>query len=171
MEGDWLAGARFCFLERLHHDLPPVRILVVGDAVKLSTLARALESGVWGYLVRERAHSDIEHAIRAISQGELWLSRCQLSHLLLLRPAAEDFPEMPQLTPRENAVVRVVLAGYSNKEIACRLDIAEHTVAVHLHNIYGKLNVRGRYDLLIQHGGHGENTKLREREAKNWRRM
>jgi two-component system nitrate/nitrite response regulator NarL len=171
MDGAWLAGTRFCLLEDLHQELPPARILVVGDAFELGTIARALHSGLWGFLARERASSDIENAMRAVSQGELWLTRGQLSHLLMHRPVAEDYTDLPQLTPRENAVVRAVLSGHSNKEVASRLDIAEHTVAVHLHNIYGKLNLRGRYDLLIHHRIHGESTTLSDDGMKSSRRM
>jgi DNA-binding CsgD family transcriptional regulator len=80
------------------------------------------------------------------------LSRGQLSNLIIGTAADNSYVDLPQLTPRENTVVRSVLSGCSNKEIACMLDIAEHTVAIHLHNIYGKLHLRRRIDLLVWHG-------------------
>ena len=49
-----------------------------------------------------------------------------------------------QLTAREHDVLRLVLDGASNREIACRLVLSVNTVKKHILNLYGKLNVRSR---------------------------
>jgi DNA-binding NarL/FixJ family response regulator len=154
MDGDWSGGTELGVLGQLHRELPATRILLVEDAVELGRLARAIQNGVWGVLARERAGRDLQSAMRAVVQGELWLSRRQLSNLLMLKCAEETYVDLSQLTARENAVAREVLSGCSNKEVAQRLDISEHTVAVHLHSIYVKLNLRCRSDLFIHHGTH-----------------
>jgi DNA-binding NarL/FixJ family response regulator len=59
-------------------------------------------------------------------------------------PAVEE-----TLTPRELEIVRMVAAGLRNKGVAARLGISEGTVKVHLHNIYEKLGVEGRVELLV----------------------
>jgi two-component system nitrate/nitrite response regulator NarL len=64
---------------------------------------------------------------------------------------AAPHADLRQLTPRENAVVRSVLCGHSNKEIARALGIAEHTVKIHLHHVYAKLHLHGRLDLVLRH--------------------
>jgi DNA-binding NarL/FixJ family response regulator len=53
------------------------------------------------------------------------------------------------LTPREIEIVRMVAQGLRNRAIAGRLTISEGTVKVHLHNIYEKLGVDGRFALLL----------------------
>jgi two-component system nitrate/nitrite response regulator NarL len=60
----------------------------------------------------------------------------------------EDFME---LTARENAVMRRVLVGQSNKQIARTLNIAEHTVKIHLYHAYGKLRIHSRVELLLHY--------------------
>ena len=59
------------------------------------------------------------------------------------------------LTPREVEVTRMVAAGLRNKEIASRLDISEGTVKFHLHSIYEKLQIEGRYALMTYAREHG----------------
>jgi len=53
------------------------------------------------------------------------------------------------LTPREIEIVRLVAKGHRNRAIAERLFISEGTVKIHLHNIYEKLGVDGRLELLL----------------------
>jgi DNA-binding NarL/FixJ family response regulator len=55
----------------------------------------------------------------------------------------------PVLTPREVEVARMVAGGLRNKQIADKLSISEGTVKIHLHNIYGKLDVNGRLELSL----------------------
>ena len=63
----------------------------------------------------------------------------------------EDFnkPELPRarITAREREIVALIVAGFSNKDIARELDIAVHTVKTHVHNILEKLDVRNRLQL------------------------
>ena len=53
------------------------------------------------------------------------------------------------LTIREREVVTLVVAGLSNKELSQRLRVAEGTIKVHLHNIYAKLGIVGRRQLML----------------------
>jgi LuxR family maltose regulon positive regulatory protein len=57
---------------------------------------------------------------------------------------SDSFPLVEPLTEREMEVLRLMAAGLSNREIAAQLVLAMGTVKAHLHNIYGKLGVRGR---------------------------
>ena len=62
----------------------------------------------------------------------------------------------PKLTPQQQAeIVRMVAQGLRNKVIAEKLEIAEGTVKVHLHNIYEKFNVDGRLELVLYAQGKG----------------
>ena len=56
------------------------------------------------------------------------------------------------LSPRERAVALLIAGGLSNKEIGLELGLSIGTVKIHAHNIFQKLGVRSRYDLIAQHG-------------------
>jgi two-component system, NarL family, nitrate/nitrite response regulator NarL len=53
------------------------------------------------------------------------------------------------LTPREFEILRLVAARLDNQEIAARLSISVGTVKIHLHHVFDKLQLRGRYDLQV----------------------
>jgi len=137
-------------LAHLHRALPSTRTLLISDSLQPSTVFAASRQGTWGVLPRMRVTLDLERALNAVVGGEFWLSRRQLVGLVTFTHADlnEDFAE---LTPRENAVAHRALVGQSNKQIACALDIAEHTVKIHLHHIYTKLHVHGRVELLLHY--------------------
>lgn len=61
----------------------------------------------------------------------------------------DGWPFVERLTPRESQVVQLMLAGASNQEIAAQLVIAVSTVKRHINNIYGKLNVHNRVELVL----------------------
>ena len=51
---------------------------------------------------------------------------------------------LPELTDRENEVLKLIADGLTNREISCRLSISESTVENHIHHIYGKLGISNR---------------------------
>jgi DNA-binding NarL/FixJ family response regulator len=65
------------------------------------------------------------------------------------RPSAATDDRAASLTAREREVVRMIASGLRNRDIGERLSISENTVKVHLHNIYEKLGVEGRMELLL----------------------
>ncbi|HEY0680863.1 MAG TPA: response regulator transcription factor [Steroidobacter sp.] len=142
-------------LAKLHVALPLARTLLIGDSLQPSTVSATLRLGTWGVLATMRVTFDLDRALYAVAGGELWLSRRQLATVVAFTHTAtrRDFTE---LTARENAVMRGVLLGQSNKQIARDLDIAEHTVKIHLHHAYAKLRVHSRVELLLHYRGGSE---------------
>ena len=130
------------------------RVLVLGGEFENLALLRALAAGLDGSVGETPSVDTIVRLIRALRSGEAWISRRRVVEMLRALPTAEE-PErsgtwrrLPSLTEREHAVLQEVLAGLPNKEIARRLDIAEHTVKVHLQNLYAKLGVHRRVELI-----------------------
>ena len=84
--------------------------------------------------------------IRAILEGQLWLSRKMLSDCALLsQEQSRHFkPEIKALSCRERIILQEVASGASNQEIADNLRISIHTVKTHLYKIYRKINVPNR---------------------------
>ena len=67
----------------------------------------------------------------------------------MAKPRQKQVRSDPQLTTREQDVARLVASGLSNKAIAHRLGLQEGTVKVHLHNIYQKLGISSRVELIL----------------------
>jgi DNA-binding NarL/FixJ family response regulator len=89
--------------------------------------------------------------VRRVHQGEQWIDRDTMSRALgrvMMREAAAREASRT-LTPRELEIVRMIAQGLRNKAIADRLSISEGTVKIHLHNIYEKLRVDGRLELML----------------------
>ncbi|MCX8016522.1 MAG: response regulator transcription factor, partial [Rhodocyclaceae bacterium] len=121
---------------------PDAEILVFtvfGDEAKVIA---ALQRGATGYLLKGCSSSELLQAIFDVLQGGTPISPTLARHLIKhfrLAPAPQD-----SLTPREIDVLREVAAGYTNVEIATRLNLSPQTVSTHIKNIYKKLNVSSR---------------------------
>ncbi|HEY6389878.1 MAG TPA: response regulator transcription factor [Bryobacteraceae bacterium] len=120
--------------------LPVVMLLDTSDAALLNS---ALRSGVRAVISREAAPEEIESAIQAVNAGLIVIASESLPDLLLdMRPVAETLAE--PLSERELEVLDVIAEGLSNKLIAHRLGISEHTVKTHVASILAKLGAASR---------------------------
>jgi len=150
MDDSLLSRRGLTELAQLHLALPSARTLLIGDSLQPSTVSATLRLGTWGVLATMRVTVDLNRALNAVANGELWLSRRQLATVVSFT-YSEPNQDLMELTGRENAVMRGVLLGQSNKQIARDLDIAEHTVKIHLHHAYAKLHVHSRVELLLHY--------------------
>jgi DNA-binding NarL/FixJ family response regulator len=131
---------------RIKAAFPEIAILVLSSHGDEDHVVRALEAGADGYLLK---HSDPEQLLRAIHESLLGGAplSAQVSRVLLdsrrRRPTARSVSGA-ELTEREGDVLRLVMQGLANKQIAIRLGIAERTVKAHLSNIFQRLNVTDR---------------------------
>jgi DNA-binding NarL/FixJ family response regulator len=126
----------------------------------------ALREGVaWASLRRSASSDEIIAAIEAVSAGLVALDAETFGALLSTRNAAGDelsstqpdegslptvAPEIDALTPREREVLEMLASGLSNKEIAWRMKISEHTVKFHVASIFAKLDVSTRTEAVMQ---------------------
>ena len=101
-------------------------------------------------LPKARVAIDLDRALFAVAGGEPWLTRRQFAAVMASTNCEPD-EDFMELTARENAVMRQVVLGHSNKQIALGLSIAEHTVKIHLHHVYSKLHVHSRMELLLHY--------------------
>lgn len=102
----------------------------------------AVRAGARGYLLKGAAVAEIAQAIRAVSAGESYLEQRIAGKLLGEVTAPRRFAGL--LTERERAVLRLVAAGLSNKQIARSLAISERTVKFHVTSIFRKLDAENR---------------------------
>jgi two-component system NarL family response regulator len=101
----------------------------------------ALQAGAKAYLLKDTPHQELLECIRTVNEGRRWVPAAVGARL-----AAQM--GMPKLTKRETEIVRLIVTGKSNKEIAVALDISQSTVKVHLLHIFKKLGATGRLDAL-----------------------
>ena len=126
---------------------PEAALVVMADDPGLPGIAEALRSGVRAVLSRHSSASQIVAAIEAAAAGFVVLQPGDLDGLLINpQPASLAEP----LTPREVEVLGMLAEGQSNKSIAHRLGISEHTVKFHVTSIMGKLNAGSRTEAVTQ---------------------
>ena len=110
----------------------------------------ALQLGVNGLVIKSRAPQCLLTCLDAVSHGRRWIDHEILQRamdLSLTDPGAAD--PLHKLSSRERAVVGLVLRGLRNKEIASELGVSEGTIKVHLHNVFEKLGVSSRTELVL----------------------
>lgn len=132
-----------------------VRVLLLADGIGQGLVADVLRNRFHGFLLTTCQPAFCLKAIRAVSEGELWLSRASLA-LAIDDPlglsdagpgTSTDAPRVDAvqaLTPRELQVVALLRKGCINKEIAQELGIKEDTVKKHLQSVFTKLGVHRR---------------------------
>jgi two-component system, NarL family, nitrate/nitrite response regulator NarL len=123
-------------------DVPLLRL--VADA---SAAADAIAHGARGVLLLSAAPRRIHTALRAITDG-LFVVDDELETIV---PQARGRVELIEpLTPREHQVAQLLVRGLTNKEIAARLEVTEHTVKFHLNGLLRKLGVSTRTEAVVQ---------------------
>lgn len=121
---------------------PALRIVVLTMHASPEYVARAIQSGADGYLLKESAVQDLVSAIEAVAAGRAYHSPQIQAHLAsLVRNGAAAAPrDMDRLTGREREVLREIALGRSTKQIAARLGIGVRTVETHRANLMRKLD-------------------------------
>jgi len=131
---------------------PPVRVIMVTASEDESDIARALEAGVSGYVLKGTAGPDMRTIIRSVNAGENFIPKDLIGRLLnILKDRAGDTPtEQPaNLSRQETQVLQNLALGLNNREIGARLGVTERTVKFHLSNAFAKLKVRNRVEASI----------------------
>jgi len=109
-----------------------------GDA----EIQKALRAGAMAYLLKGMPHGELLKAIRTVHSGVRYLPP-------EVRKALEERPPGPELSSREIEILRLILKGLSNKEIADALGITEGTVKWHVNIILSRLNVSDRTQAVV----------------------
>ena len=123
-------------------DLPIPAVLLL-DLADLDLISSALRSGIRGAIPLDATPEEIEGAVHAVHAGLVVTTPTSLAELLPdVQPLAEELAE--PLSDRELEVLDLLAEGLSNKLIAHRLSISEHTVKTHVASIFAKLGASSR---------------------------
>jgi two-component system NarL family response regulator len=121
----------------IRREFPSARVLVLTTFDGDENIFRALQAGARGYLLKDMFGEELMEAIRGVHAGKTRIPP----------PIAQRLAERmggPSLTHREIEVLKLIVAGKSNKDIGNDLSISEATVKTHINSILGKLGVSDR---------------------------
>jgi DNA-binding NarL/FixJ family response regulator len=128
---------------------PDTRVVALTVHEEGGYLRSLLDAGASGYVLKRSAASELLHALHVVGDGGTYLDPGMAGQLVgkLVRNAPHAGPA-PLLSERESEVVRLVARGYSNKEIAGKLDVSVKTVETYRYRAVEKLGLRSRADLV-----------------------
>ncbi|MFZ0420441.1 MAG: response regulator transcription factor [Candidatus Sulfotelmatobacter sp.] len=151
----------FELVRQLHEALPSLKIIVLLDYSKPEFALQAFRAGARGLVGGDESVSMLCKCIHVVNQGEIWANSEQLSDAINALASAPhvraiDARGMSLLSKREADVVSSLAEGLTNREIAERLGLSQHTVKNHLFRIFDKLGVSNRTELLFMTLSHGK---------------
>lgn len=125
---------------------PGARILVLTSFSEDANVSTAIKAGALGYLLKNSSAQELFHTIRGVAMGSLSLAPevAQAFKQNLQQPADTSPSPIPDLTERELDVLRAIVRGLSNQEIAETLQIEKTTVRSHISSVLSKLGMSNR---------------------------
>jgi two-component system, NarL family, response regulator NreC len=135
---------------RVHQFDPGVKVLILTMHDEEELVARCLEAGAAGYLLKDAPASQLLFAIDAIQRGERYLSPAVLNKVIggYVENSARPKTSYDRLSPREREILKLLADGLSVKDIATHLDLSVKTVEVHKYNLMKKIDVHDRAELI-----------------------
>jgi DNA-binding NarL/FixJ family response regulator len=128
---------------RIRAKMPDATVLMLSMHSEDTLVRQALEAGARGYILKNALELDLVSAVKRVAEGHLVLDP------QLAKPAALKGERDSGLTARELEVLRHIVAGKSNKEIAAELGLSANTVGVHRANIMDTLGIHKTAELVV----------------------
>ena len=133
-----------------------VRTILLTIAIEKRQILEALQLGARGIVLKGSARAVLENAVRAVMAGKYWINDQAMSDVQAvikdLSATVSDTPasaKLKLLSPKEVQIVRFIVEGRTNKDIAHELQTSEQVVKNHLGKIFDKLGVFNRLELAL----------------------
>lgn len=156
------SGKGFDLVREIHAQAPTTRVIVLLDSSERTSVVEAFRAGAQGVFCRTEPFRLLSKCIQCVQQGQVWASATEFQFVIdaLAKPPLADFRANggALLSAREIDVVRCVSEGMTNREIAERLKLTEHTVKNYLFRIFDKLGVSSRVEVVLFALGNGGRT-------------
>ncbi len=135
---------------RLHEADPSVKVLMLTMHDEEELVARCLEAGAAGYIIKDAPASQLIYAIEMVMKGERYLSPVVLKKVMegYVRNTKRPQTSYDRLSRREREILKLLAEGLTVKEIATRLNLSVKTVDVHKYNLMRKIDVHDRAGLI-----------------------
>jgi len=127
-----------------------IRFLALSVSDAPQDVIAMIRAGCRGYVTKSISPEELADAIRRVDSGDAVFSPSLAGFVLEAFARSipiEDDPELDQLTPREQEVLRQIARGYQYKQIATRLSISIKTVETHVSSVLRKLQLSNRHEL------------------------
>jgi DNA-binding NarL/FixJ family response regulator len=129
---------------RLLERMPSVRVIALTASTDEARMMGVLRAGAVGYVRKDAEPETLLAAVRAVARGKTYIDP------YLAGKVARAAAPSDALTPREAEVLRQLVQGRSNKEIAEALTITEETVKTHVGRVLSKLQAENRAQAIVQ---------------------
>jgi DNA-binding NarL/FixJ family response regulator len=129
---------------------PEVHVLALTRHQEDGYLQQMLRSGASGYILKQSPPAELLHAIRAVANGGKYLDSAVAGRMMgsYVGRSVVSGQTLSELSERETEVLRLIAWGYSNKEIANRLNLSVKTIESHKANAMKKLGMSSRIDIV-----------------------
>jgi len=129
---------------------PDLKVLILTLHEDEALLKEAIKAGAAGYILKRAAEAELISAIRVILRGDLYIDPAMVRGLLeeSKDPQINQKNPTESLTPRETEILRLIVEGYTNRQIGQELNISIRTVEGHRANISDKLGLHSRVELV-----------------------
>jgi two-component system response regulator NreC len=137
--------------EKLRRECPHIKVVALTRHKDQGYLHEVMRAGAAGYVLKQNTAGELIHAIEAVAAGGNYLDPAIAGKLIeryIGGQAKMNSETQGELSPREAEVLRLIAWGYSNKEIAARLDISIKTVEAHKAKSSRKLGLQSRIDIV-----------------------
>ena len=131
----------------------PVKTMFLTVQIDPEDTIEALRLGIDGIALKDRDPEDIVRAIDSILSGQAAIDPAERALRHSVQNPTPTLRQDDLLTAREAEIADFVCMGLRNRDIADRVGLTEGTIKVHLHNIYRKLGVSSRSELIVKQGG------------------
>ena len=134
-------GVELC--REIRSERPGVRCLMFTSYADEDAMVNAIMAGASGYLLKHTTADELVEAIRSVADGHSLLDP-EATRALMARVTHPPAKPDPELSPQQERVLELIVAGLSNREIAQRLGLAEKTIKNYVSAILDKLGLRSR---------------------------
>ena len=137
------------------------RVILLTAEIEREQVVEALQLGVRGIVLKHSALPLLLKSIRCVNEGQYWVGNDGVSDLVQalrrMKPSqgVSEAKRNFGLSSREMEVIALIVGGYTNKDLAQKLGITENTAKHHLTNIFNKLGVSNRLELVLYAVHHG----------------
>ena len=134
----------FSGLVLLRGQYPQIPVVMVSAQEEVSVVSRSRDFGASGFIPKSSSLEQIQQAVRAVLDGDLWWPSLSVEAQALTAEAKAASEGLASLTPQQFRVLTMVCDGLLNKQIAWELSVSEATIKAHVTAVFRKLGVRTR---------------------------
>ena len=142
---------------KIKESAPNVVVLILTMHRSDEYFFQALEAGASGYVLKGAETTELITAVRSVARGDVFLYPSVARQLVqqYLNQTDVDIPGEPHLTQREREILKLIAEGYTTNEIADQLVVSPSTIHSHRTNVFQKLNLSTRHELVQYARKHG----------------